>query len=82
MWRCNDELRARADELHRTSKRDVKHYIGIFFLQILFSAFEILVSDTLTTVFWIVLLSFDFILRKLARENYDLYTPTPVRLSG
>ncbi|KAJ9550144.1 hypothetical protein OSB04_014189 [Centaurea solstitialis] len=27
MWRCNDELRARADELHRTSKRDVKHYI-------------------------------------------------------
>ncbi|KAL7586975.1 hypothetical protein Lser_V15G40727 [Lactuca serriola] len=27
MWRCNDELRARADELHRTTKRDVKHYI-------------------------------------------------------
>uniref|UniRef100_A0A7N0RGV4 phosphoenolpyruvate carboxylase n=2 Tax=Kalanchoe fedtschenkoi TaxID=63787 RepID=A0A7N0RGV4_KALFE len=27
MWRCNDELRARADELHRTSKRDSKHYI-------------------------------------------------------
>lgn len=27
MWRCNDELRARADELHRTSKRDTKHYI-------------------------------------------------------
>lgn len=27
MWRCNDELRARADELHRTSKRDAKHYI-------------------------------------------------------
>ncbi|KVH88808.1 Phosphoenolpyruvate carboxylase [Cynara cardunculus var. scolymus] len=29
MWRCNDELHARADELHRTSKRDVKHYIGM-----------------------------------------------------
>ncbi|CAN4103237.1 unnamed protein product [Withania somnifera] len=27
MWRCNDELRARAEELHRTSKRDAKHYI-------------------------------------------------------
>ncbi|MCD7455573.1 Phosphoenolpyruvate carboxylase 1 [Datura stramonium] len=27
MWRCNDELRARADDLHRTSKRDAKHYI-------------------------------------------------------
>lgn len=27
MWRCNDELRVRADELHRSSKRDAKHYI-------------------------------------------------------
>ncbi|XP_074290055.1 phosphoenolpyruvate carboxylase 1 isoform X2 [Silene latifolia] len=27
MWRCSDELRARADELHRFSKRDAKHYI-------------------------------------------------------
>ncbi|CAA0832718.1 Phosphoenolpyruvate carboxylase 3 [Striga hermonthica] len=27
MWRCNNELRVRADELHRFSKRDVKHYI-------------------------------------------------------
>lgn len=27
MWRCNDELRVRAEELHRTSKRDAKHYI-------------------------------------------------------
>ncbi|XP_071691296.1 phosphoenolpyruvate carboxylase 2-like [Rutidosis leptorrhynchoides] len=27
MWRCNDELRTRADELHRASKGDVKHYI-------------------------------------------------------
>ncbi|KAF5732541.1 phosphoenolpyruvate carboxylase [Tripterygium wilfordii] len=27
MWRCNEELRARADELHRSSKRDAKHYI-------------------------------------------------------
>lgn len=28
MWRCSDELRARADELLRSSKRDAKHYIG------------------------------------------------------
>ncbi|XP_016478299.1 phosphoenolpyruvate carboxylase [Nicotiana tabacum] len=27
MWRCNDELRVRADELHSSSKRDEKHYI-------------------------------------------------------
>ncbi|KAE8701081.1 hypothetical protein F3Y22_tig00110548pilonHSYRG00155 [Hibiscus syriacus] len=27
MWRCSDELRARADELFRTSKKDAKHYI-------------------------------------------------------
>ena len=28
MWRCNDELRVRADELLRSSKKDAKHYIG------------------------------------------------------
>ncbi|KAG1346743.1 putative Phosphoenolpyruvate carboxylase 2 [Cocos nucifera] len=28
MWRCNDELRERADEFHRSSKKDAaKHYI-------------------------------------------------------
>ncbi|KAK4484496.1 hypothetical protein RD792_007079 [Penstemon davidsonii] len=27
MWRCSDELRERAVELHRSSKRNVKHYI-------------------------------------------------------
>nr|QFR35817.1 phosphoenolpyruvate carboxylase [Garnotia stricta var. longiseta] len=27
MWRCNDELRARAEELHRVSKKASKHYI-------------------------------------------------------
>ncbi|KAM1114188.1 hypothetical protein ACFX15_046124 [Malus domestica] len=27
MWRCNDELRTRADELHRSSKKDAKQYI-------------------------------------------------------
>ncbi|KAK1324956.1 Phosphoenolpyruvate carboxylase, housekeeping isozyme [Acorus calamus] len=27
MWRCSDELRARANELHRSSKKDAKHYI-------------------------------------------------------
>ncbi|XP_020577318.1 phosphoenolpyruvate carboxylase 2 [Phalaenopsis equestris] len=27
MWRCSDELRVRADELHRASKKDAKHYI-------------------------------------------------------
>lgn len=31
MWRCNDELRDRAHELHRSSKRDAKHYIGMYF---------------------------------------------------
>nr|P10490.1 RecName: Full=Phosphoenolpyruvate carboxylase 1; Short=PEPC 1; Short=PEPCase 1 [Mesembryanthemum crystallinum]CAA31956.1 unnamed protein product [Mesembryanthemum crystallinum]CAA32727.1 ppc1 protein [Mesembryanthemum crystallinum] len=27
MWRCTDELRERAEELHKYSKRDSKHYI-------------------------------------------------------
>lgn len=27
MWRCSDELRIHADELHRNSRRDAKHYI-------------------------------------------------------
>ncbi|KAK9153017.1 hypothetical protein Sjap_000497 [Stephania japonica] len=27
MWRCNDELRARADELHRSFRKEAKHYI-------------------------------------------------------
>ncbi|VAI77136.1 phosphoenolpyruvate carboxylase 1-like [Triticum dicoccoides] len=27
MWRCNDELRVRAEELHRASKKAEKHYI-------------------------------------------------------
>lgn len=27
MWRCNDEVRARAHELHSQSKSDAKHYI-------------------------------------------------------
>nr|GMC46353.1 phosphoenolpyruvate carboxylase [Ipomoea batatas] len=27
MWRCNDELRDQADELHQSTKRDAKHYI-------------------------------------------------------
>nr|Q01647.1 RecName: Full=Phosphoenolpyruvate carboxylase; Short=PEPC; Short=PEPCase [Flaveria pringlei]CAA45505.1 phosphoenolpyruvate carboxylase [Flaveria pringlei] len=27
MWRCNSELRVRAEELYRTARRDVKHYI-------------------------------------------------------
>ncbi|EPS61605.1 phosphoenolpyruvate carboxylase, partial [Genlisea aurea] len=26
MWRCNDELRGRASELHQSMKRDAKHY--------------------------------------------------------
>lgn len=30
MWRCNDELRVRADEIHHSAKKDevAKHYIG------------------------------------------------------
>lgn len=31
MWRCTDELRVRAHELHRSSKRDAKHYIGMYY---------------------------------------------------
>ncbi|KAG4136055.1 hypothetical protein ERO13_D08G255000v2 [Gossypium hirsutum] len=27
MWRCSDELRVRAEGLHRSSRRDAKHYI-------------------------------------------------------
>ncbi|KAG1335246.1 phosphoenolpyruvate carboxylase, housekeeping isozyme [Cocos nucifera] len=27
MWRCSDELRVRASELHQSSKKDSKHYI-------------------------------------------------------
>uniref|UniRef100_A0ACD5WYR4 Uncharacterized protein n=1 Tax=Avena sativa TaxID=4498 RepID=A0ACD5WYR4_AVESA len=27
MWRCNDELRVRAEELHRSSRKAEKHYI-------------------------------------------------------
>nr|UZC49310.1 PEPC1 [Salsola ferganica] len=27
MWRCNDELNARAQEIHKQSKSDAKHYI-------------------------------------------------------
>ncbi|KAL3636926.1 Phosphoenolpyruvate carboxylase 1 [Castilleja foliolosa] len=27
MWRCNDELRVRAEELHSSSRRDAKHFI-------------------------------------------------------
>ncbi|CAA2953461.1 Phosphoenolpyruvate carboxylase [Olea europaea subsp. europaea] len=27
MWHCSDELRVRADKLHKSSKRDAKHYI-------------------------------------------------------
>ena len=28
MWRCNDELRARAQEIHSAPKKAAKHYIG------------------------------------------------------
>ncbi|KAK9078200.1 hypothetical protein SSX86_002257 [Deinandra increscens subsp. villosa] len=27
MWRCSDELRLRAEEIYRSARRDVKHYI-------------------------------------------------------
>ncbi|CAN0896695.1 Phosphoenolpyruvate carboxylase 2 [Linum grandiflorum] len=27
MWRCNEELRVRAEELHRNSRKDAKHFI-------------------------------------------------------
>ena len=28
MWRCNDELRVWAEELYKSARRNVKHYIG------------------------------------------------------
>ncbi|KAL7240745.1 hypothetical protein ACSBR2_006403 [Camellia fascicularis] len=34
MWRFSDELRVRAEELHRSSKRDAKYYIE-FWKQVL-----------------------------------------------
>ncbi|MBA0620404.1 hypothetical protein Godav_006122, partial [Gossypium davidsonii] len=30
MWRCNDELRLRADVLLRSSRKDAKHYIALY----------------------------------------------------
>jgi hypothetical protein len=31
MWRCSDELRVKADKLHRSSKKDTtKYYIGTY----------------------------------------------------
>nr|GFC30643.1 phosphoenolpyruvate carboxylase gene [Tanacetum cinerariifolium] len=36
MWRCTDELRLRAEELYRSAKSNVKHYIvGISDLQVI-----------------------------------------------
>lgn len=80
MWRCNDELRARADELHRTSKRDVKHYIGIFFFyNFIFQLLRFYYSSVryIGHCLWDSLFKFCFYLsRKLGRENYVLY-PQP-----
>lgn len=32
MFRCSDELRVRALELHSSSRKDAKHYIGTFLI--------------------------------------------------
>ncbi|CAL0328412.1 unnamed protein product [Lupinus luteus] len=32
MWRCNDELHVPAEELHKFSKRDAKHYIEFYLI--------------------------------------------------
>jgi len=29
MWKCNDELRVRVDELLKDLKKDSKHYVGM-----------------------------------------------------
>nr|AHF21553.1 phosphoenolpyruvate carboxylase [Selenicereus undatus] len=45
MWRCNDELRARADKLHNHSKGDGKHYID-FWKQIpLNESYRLILAD-------------------------------------
>jgi hypothetical protein len=39
MWRCSDELRDRADEVHRSSKKSAKHYIGNMDIALVLSNF-------------------------------------------
>lgn len=41
MWRCNDELRIRAEELHSSAKRDAKHYIGMYCVIVIIICFEL-----------------------------------------
>lgn len=50
MWRCNDELRIRASELQRSSKRDAKHYIGTYRAQSFFFNFYFSLWDLLDMV--------------------------------
>lgn len=83
MWRCNEELRARADELHRSSRRDAKHYIGMhsrfqILIQILFlKLFEILVNTQvvfsfLLPYFLFVKIYFIFLYSPYPNLRFDL----------
>ncbi|RLM61216.1 hypothetical protein C2845_PM14G08810 [Panicum miliaceum] len=45
MWRCNDELRARADELQRSSKKNVKHYIEFWKKVPLSEPYRVILGD-------------------------------------
>lgn len=55
MWRCNDELRVRADELDRSSKKDAKHYIGnssISMVGVCFSLYALSISCIIFGNIW------------------------------
>ncbi|GAB2236045.1 hypothetical protein Drorol1_Dr00027775 [Drosera rotundifolia] len=45
MWRCSDELYARADELHRSSKKDAKHYIEFWKQVPLNEPYRVILAD-------------------------------------
>ncbi|OEL17139.1 Phosphoenolpyruvate carboxylase 2 [Dichanthelium oligosanthes] len=45
MWRCNDDLRARADELHRSTKKDAKHYIEFWKKVPLSEPYRVILGD-------------------------------------
>nr|AVN87068.1 phosphoenolpyruvate carboxylase 1 [Selenicereus undatus] len=45
MWRCNDELRARADKLHNSSKEDGKHYIDFWKQSPLNEPYRLILAD-------------------------------------
>ncbi|XP_073279406.1 phosphoenolpyruvate carboxylase-like [Primulina huaijiensis] len=45
MWRCNDELRVRADELHRYSRRHAKYFIEFWKIISLNEPYRVILGD-------------------------------------